>query len=98
MRKPILNRSMLLNRSVLSCFLGLLLLCIASASSQNVYAYNASRNKPMLAHKSLENKELAIEAITGKVTGADGSPVPGVSITVKGTKKGVSSDAKGAFS
>ncbi len=36
--------------------------------------------------------------ITGKVTGADdGAPLPGVSITIKGTNRGVITDANGQF-
>src|SRR5688572_17862302 len=37
--------------------------------------------------------------ITGKVTdSADGSPIPGVSITLKGTARGVVTDALGKYS
>ena len=36
--------------------------------------------------------------VTGKVTSSeDGSPLPGVSITIKGTTKGTSTDEKGAY-
>lgn len=37
------------------------------------------------------------QAITGRITGNDGSPVPGVTIVERGTTNGVSSDADGAF-
>ena len=36
--------------------------------------------------------------VTGTVTGDDGNPLPGVSITVKGTSRGTSSDISGKFS
>ena len=36
--------------------------------------------------------------ITGKVTGPDGSGLPGVSVVVKGTSNGVITDAEGAYS
>src|SRR5690606_24077740 len=36
--------------------------------------------------------------VTGKVTNANGEPLVGVSITVKGTSLGTSSDAKGNYS
>lgn len=36
--------------------------------------------------------------ITGKVIGADGSPLPGVSVLIKGTTTGVPTDADGGFS
>ena len=36
--------------------------------------------------------------VTGKVTSSeDGSPLPGVSITIKGTTKGTSTDENGEF-
>lgn len=37
------------------------------------------------------------KAITGKVIGDDGSALPGVAITIKGTTKGTSTDAEGNF-
>ncbi len=36
-------------------------------------------------------------AISGKVTGADGNPLTGVSVQLKGSKKGTVTDANGAF-
>jgi TonB-linked SusC/RagA family outer membrane protein len=36
--------------------------------------------------------------ITGRVTGADNSPLPGVSVVVKGTSVGTATDATGTFS
>ncbi|MEI6263990.1 MAG: SusC/RagA family TonB-linked outer membrane protein [Sphingobacteriia bacterium] len=38
------------------------------------------------------------KTITGKVTDADGKPVPGASVQVKGTKQGVSANDAGMFS
>src|SRR6185312_2471125 len=39
------------------------------------------------------------KTVTGKVTDAkDGSPLPGVTITVKGTTTGTNTDTNGAFS
>jgi TonB-linked SusC/RagA family outer membrane protein len=37
------------------------------------------------------------QALTGRIVGTDGSPVPGVTIVERGTTNGVSSDADGAF-
>ncbi|RZK11895.1 MAG: SusC/RagA family TonB-linked outer membrane protein, partial [Hymenobacter sp.] len=37
------------------------------------------------------------QALTGRITGTDGSPVPGVTIVERGTTNGVSSDADGIF-
>lgn len=41
---------------------------------------------------------LADITITGKVTGANGEPMGGVSVTIKGTSQGVSTDAAGNYS
>ena len=38
------------------------------------------------------------QTVSGKVTGAEGLPIPGVSVLVKGTSTGASTDATGAFS
>lgn len=40
----------------------------------------------------------AFKPITGTVTGADGAPLPGVSVSVSGTSHGTFTDAKGSFS
>ena len=40
---------------------------------------------------------LAPDHITGRVTAADGKPLPGVSITVKNTRKGAMTDLSGLF-
>ena len=36
--------------------------------------------------------------VTGKVTGDDGTPLPGVNVRVKNSQAGVSTDAKGVYS
>lgn len=40
----------------------------------------------------------AFDQVTGKVTDAEGNPLAGVSVTVKGTNKGVSTNMRGEFS
>src|SRR5580658_672197 len=40
----------------------------------------------------------AFRPITGTVIGADGAPLPGVSVTISGTTHGTTTDAKGYFS
>lgn len=40
----------------------------------------------------------AQKTITGKVTGPDGNPLPGVSVIIKGTTQGTTTDANGDFS
>ena len=40
----------------------------------------------------------AMAQITGTITDNNGNPMPGVSVVVKGTKRGTSTDASGKFS
>jgi hypothetical protein len=39
-----------------------------------------------------------MRTITGRLTGSDGSPLPGVSVAIKGTKTGTSTDVDGNYS
>src|SRR5688572_17615764 len=39
-----------------------------------------------------------LRVVSGRLTGTDGSPLPGVNITVKGTSKGTQTDSDGAYS
>jgi iron complex outermembrane receptor protein len=43
------------------------------------------------------NGEVAAKPIDGTVTGADGAPLQGVSVTIEGTTRGTTTDAKGHF-
>src|SRR5437868_982355 len=42
--------------------------------------------------------QAVLETITGRITGPDGAPLVGVSISVKGTNKGTSTNSRGEFS
>lgn len=44
------------------------------------------------------NSQAPQTIITGKVTASDGSPIAGVSVTVKGSKRGTSTNTSGVFS
>lgn len=44
-----------------------------------------------------EDKDNPVQVIRGKVTGADGNPISGASVLVKGTKNGTSTNATGNF-
>ena len=46
---------------------------------------------------SFTNSFAQVNTITGKVTSTNGNAIPGVSILIKGTKKGTSTDANGNF-
>lgn len=52
------------------------------------------------AHQLSNDAPVAVlgQTITGRVTSADGTPLSGVSIQVKGTNRGTSTNAKGLFS
>lgn len=75
---------------MLGCFLGIQLFCSLNARSQNTYAYSDGRNNVKARTSEI--------IIGGKVTSADGKALRGVSITLKGTNKGTSTDIDGAFS
>jgi TonB-linked SusC/RagA family outer membrane protein len=45
-----------------------------------------------------QSESVFFEIITGKVTAGDGNPLPGVSVVVKGTKKGTTTNSRGDFS
>ncbi|WP_160712012.1 SusC/RagA family TonB-linked outer membrane protein [Chitinophaga solisilvae] len=67
---------------------GMLLLCLAGAAFRPVYA-----RAPIPAFWQQSNIN-----IKGKVKDINGNPLPGVTILVKDTKKGTTSDEKGNFS
>ncbi len=53
------------------------------------------RNVPVKKKKELEED---LVKITGKITDKDALPLPGATVLIKGTSKGVTSNSKGAFS
>ncbi|ANE53263.1 membrane protein [Flavisolibacter tropicus] len=56
------------------------------------FAYSGSNDKFDRGYKNL------FQEVTGRIIGADGKPLSGVSVTVKGTSRGTTTDANGAFS
>lgn len=62
--------------------------------------YEISESKLVVLRASGNNQGREAQAIpvTGKVTGPAGEPVSGVSVTVKGTSTGTTTDAAGNFS
>ncbi len=59
--------------------------------------YNIIRNKQIVfSKKSSENQQQV--SISGKVTDSTGSPLPGVSIVVKGTTNGTTTNVDGSYS
>ncbi len=52
-------------------------------------------NLVVITHKTFELQEIKV---TGKIVNAFGEPVPNVSVNIKGSKVGTSSDAMGAYS
>jgi len=56
--------------------------------------------KPIIEHKHIESTKEAVMqeiVIKGKVTDAAGVPIPGVTVLVKGTNKGTSTNGNGEF-
>lgn len=70
-------------------------------SEKNAAENNLNPSGLMPAFSTDEPEEtknsVTADPITGKVTTADGKPISGVSITIKGSKKGVSTDVGGVF-
>ncbi|HEY0679443.1 MAG TPA: SusC/RagA family TonB-linked outer membrane protein [Chitinophagaceae bacterium] len=81
--------------------------------SDNTFVILYSKENPKKAEKSgiqLESLQASQDAagnnlvnsvndvITGRITGSDGNPVAGVSISVKGTRRGTATNADGEFS
>jgi iron complex outermembrane recepter protein len=56
-----------------------------TAAEKSTVSYNENPTAPMA------------DPITGKITAANGEVMPGVNVVVKGTKRGVSTDAEGNF-
>lgn len=52
----------------------------------------------LIAIRSSDPVEVLDEKITGRITGDNGEPLPGVSISIKGTSKGTTTDLNGSFS
>ncbi len=73
---------------LLSCLLGTC--CLVAFHPRVAYAYDGGRNKTI--HSSP-----AADPVAGKVTDPSGKPLQGVTVTVKGTKRAISTDAGGVF-
>lgn len=65
-------------------------LCIVAACPQQALAADGSRNR-------FHTEKNAVGPITGKITDANGSPLAGVTIMVKGTHKSATTDVYGSF-
>src|ERR1700733_7800929 len=83
MRKSILHCSML------CCCLGIQILCSLAVRAQNAYASNSGWNAA--------RRGMTENIIAGKVTSSDGKWLAGVSVRLKVSRKGTSSDINGVF-
>lgn len=59
------------------------------------YDYVLEKNRVTIIERQIKNVEL-IE-VTGKVTDADGNPIPGASVVIHGTTQGVATDIDGVY-
>ncbi|WP_341843354.1 TonB-dependent receptor [Chitinophaga caseinilytica] len=57
--------------------------------------YRVMDDRLVVLGNDIENKQF--KRLTGKLTDSKGGPVPGATIVIKGTTKGVASDAEGRF-
>lgn len=69
----------------------------AEKNKKDLQGLNYTQMVPELNELASATKSIA-DAVTGKITDADGKPVSGVSVTVKGTNRGTSTDRNGQFS
>jgi TonB-linked SusC/RagA family outer membrane protein len=82
MRKSILHGSMLCGCLSMQLF-------FSAVNAQESYAYNGGRK----VTKAITSETI----IAGKVTSSDGKPLGGVSVVLKGSRKGTSTDIGGVF-
>ena len=66
----------------------------------NGIAYHILKNNLIVLKEASLGFEIAIPdiTVTGKITGATGEPLSGVSVTIKGTQTGTTTDAQGNYS
>lgn len=74
------------------CFASFLI--ISCSTTLNSYAYSNSKAEKKFTTKSYS---AVAETVSGIVTDANGQPLPGVSVTVKGTNNGTQTDVNGKF-
>jgi len=72
--------------------LGIQLVCYLPARSEGNFAYTGPR-----AGERVGDPSIPLGPITGTITDNNGKPLPGVSVTIRGAKKGVTTDATGSF-
>ena len=74
------------------CFASFLI--ISCSTTLNSYAYSNAKAEKKFTTKSYS---AVAETVSGIVTDANGQPLPGVSVTVKGTNNGTQTDVNGKF-
>lgn len=81
------------------CLLGAQLFCFVAVCPQSAAANSGpGRGALQPSNKTGGGQYAPADVITGKVLSIDGQPIPGVSITVKGSTRGTSTNAGGTFS
>lgn len=68
----------------------------AGKTSYDTKPLNFQPGGPLLSESAV-HFEMVGDIITGKVTGEDGRPLAGVSVTIKGSRKGTSTGSDGVF-
>ena len=85
-------RKFRIDQRMLGCLLGMQLVCYLPAYSEGVFFHSGG---PAAGSPFIITSPQA--PITGTVTDNAGKPLPGATVNVKGSKKGVSTDANGSF-
>lgn len=82
-----------LHYGVLGCMLGIQLFSFVAVRAHTLDAYKGGHD----GKRTMFNRESPAATIGGKVLTADGKPVVGATVMVKGSGKGVSTNADGVF-
>ena len=73
-------------------FLGILLICLT-----NGLAHGKAGSTPRKSQSVFRKVSSVLQSLTGSVTDENGSGLPGVSILIKGTQRGTTTDTKGQY-
>ncbi|MCK8495454.1 TonB-dependent receptor [Spirosoma sp. RP8] len=70
-------------------------LAVGNPATERAYIRNSKEFKPAI---SIRNGQLADRSVSGRITDDTGAGLPGVSVLIKGTTRGTTSDANGNYS
>lgn len=92
MKSPYLHK-LPITVSPTAIFLGILLICLTNRLAHGKAGSTPEKSQSVFPKGSSVN----LQALTGSVTDENGSGLPGVSILIKGTQRGTTTDTKGQY-